>query len=375
VATLRYEHVDKTFPGGAVALDDVSLEIEDGEFMVFLGPSGSGKSTLLRVMAGLEPTTGGRLFIDDDEVTHTEPQERDLAMVFQAYALYPHKTVRHNLEFGLRMRGMSEGDRRDRVERIARTLDIGSLLDRKPGQLSGGQRQRVALGRALVREPRAFLLDEPLSNLDPALRLNARTELARLHRNLGGTFLYVTHDQEEAMTLGDRVAVLRAGRVQQVAPPMELFRRPATRFVAEFIGSPSMNTYRCRVDHGEPTQLRATGFALDLTDPESSVLGEEVFVGIRPHDVVCLDEAGDPRADATGRVDLVEPRGTDLLIRLHLSSGHDEAGAGAARGETALILPPDAAVHEGEIRAVRFPRDRLHYFDVEDERRIEVHAV
>ena len=372
MARLTYEGVRVAFPGGAVALDDVTLDVEDGEFMVLLGPSGSGKSTLLRVMAGLEAPTAGKVLIDGHDVSDAEPRERDLAMVFQAYALYPHKTVRENLEFGLRMRGMAPAERRERADRIARTLDIEELLERKPGQLSGGQRQRVALGRALVREPKAFLLDEPLSNLDPALRLQARTELARLHRGLKATFLYVTHDQEEAMTLGDRVAVLREGRVQQVAAPMELYRRPATRFVAEFIGSPAMNLVRCAVERrgASGARLRGRGLRLDVDAPVPEVVCDEVVLGVRPHDVVRVPgtvggaaaEAG-PAPDAVALVDLVEPRGSDLLVRLRLGTG-DEVES------LAIVLPTEPAVREGDQLAVRFPRDRLHYFDVSDGRRI-----
>ena len=379
MARLRYERVDKRFSADAVAMDGVSLEIEDGEFMVFVGPSGSGKSTFLRVMAGLDAPTGGRIFIDDEDLTDAEPKDRDLAMVFQAYALYPHKTVRDNLEFGLRMRGMAADERRERVERIARTLDIGGLLDRKPAQLSGGQRQRVALGRALVREPRAFLLDEPLSNLDPALRLHARTELARLHRSLEATFLYVTHDQEEAMTLGDRVAVLRKGRIEQVASPMELYRRPATRFVGEFIGSPSMNLYRCRVVRERGVRLETAALRLQLDEAAPSGLEDEVWLGVRPHDVERVDaetsgEEGRARAgseaDAEGTVDLVEPRGSDLLVRVRLDAKSDRTQETDA-DRLAIVLPPEPRVEEGERIAVRFPRSRLHYFDPNDETRMD----
>ena len=423
MATLRYDGVTRTFPDGTRAAADVSLEVRDGEFMVLVGPSGSGKSTLLRLAAGLDAPTAGRIHIDDVDVTDAEPGERDLAMVFQAYALYPHKTVRENLDFPLRMRSAGDADaRRERVEEVAGILDIGELLDRKPGQLSGGQRQRVALGRALVREPKAFLLDEPLSNLDPALRMHARAELARIHRRLQATFLYVTHDQEEAMTLGDRVAVLREGRVEQVAPPMELYRRPATRFVAGFIGSPSMNLYRCRGrrDNDGTTRLHAPGLRLEVGDAAYPRLadGAEVLLGVRPHDVVRAEGGGRERErsgaapnggtpsreedeaearpdaggaagapDLTGRVELVEPRGSDLLVRLGLGDDHevgddhqgqgrargapDETGAGGEERTLVLILDPDADVEEGDEVAVRLPRDRLHLFDVEDGRRLE----
>src|SRR5690606_19940825 len=303
---------------------------------------------------------------------------------FQAYALYPHKTVRENLEFGLRMRRMKRPERAERVERIARTLGIEALLDRRPGQLSGGQQQRVALGRALVREPRAFLLHEPLSDLDAALRVQARTEIARLHRSLGATFLYVTHDQEEAMTLGDRVAVLRGGRIEQVAPPMELYRAPTTRFVAEFIGSPSMNVHRCRIEGddagGGDRRLVAVGpgFRIPLPGGAGRVMRDagarggaaagEVLVGIRPHDVVVRGaEGSDTRPpDATGLVDLVEPRGSDLLVRVRLDGGE----AGAAAVDLAIVLPSDRPVEEDARLGLDFPRDRLHWFDAATERRL-----
>jgi len=365
VATLRFEQVDKVFDGDA-AVKNISLEVEDGEFMVLVGPSGSGKSTLLRVMAGLETPNAGRVYIDDDDVTDAEPQERDLAMVFQAYALYPHKTVRGNLEFGLRMRGIDGAERGERVEAVAGTLGIDELLERKPGQLSGGQRQRVALGRALVREPRAFLLDEPLSNLDPALRLHARAGLARIHRHLAATFLYVTHDQEEAMTLGDRVAVLRDGRLEQVAPPTELYRRPATRFVGEFIGSPAMNTYRCRVEHDDGVRLVTRHFRLDPGTAAPDAIGEEVVLGIRPHDV---RRTGTDDADLSGRVELLEPRGSDLLVRLRLGEG--DADEREQADTIAVILGPDADVRPDAEIGLRLPREKLHFFDPEDGRRLE----
>src|SRR3954471_7229208 len=226
MAGISLEHVDKIYPNGCTAARDLSLEVEDGELLVLVGPSGSGKSTVLRLMAGLERVTDGIIRIGDRDVTDLPPQQRDIAMVFQNYALYPHMTVRQNLGFGLSIRKQPAAVIAERVEAIAASLGLEPLLDRKPAQLSGGQRQRVALGRAIVREPRAFLLDEPLSNLDPGLREQMRGELARLHRRLGATMLHVTHDQEEALTLGDRIAVLREGRVEQVGPPPDVYRRP-----------------------------------------------------------------------------------------------------------------------------------------------------
>ncbi|HYC33055.1 MAG TPA: ATP-binding cassette domain-containing protein, partial [Gemmatimonadales bacterium] len=241
MARVRLEQVEKVYPNGHVAARGLDFEIADGEFMVLVGPSGCGKSTALRMIAGLETPTGGRVLIGERDVTSLPPQERDIAMVFQSYALYPHMTVRENLGFGLRMRGAQKGDIEQRVVAAARALSLDQVLDRRPSQLSGGQRQRVALGRAIVRDPQVFLFDEPLSNLDAKLRVETRAELARLHRRLRATIVYVTHDQEEALTLGNRIAVMHGGVVEQVAPPMEVYRRPATAFVAGFVGSPAMN--------------------------------------------------------------------------------------------------------------------------------------
>ncbi|MDH4065820.1 MAG: ATP-binding cassette domain-containing protein, partial [Acidobacteriota bacterium] len=240
MASISLQRVGKVYPNGHVAVRDLTIDIADGELLVLVGPSGSGKSTVLRLIAGLEALTAGRIVIGERDVTDVPPQQRDLAMVFQNYALYPHKSVGENLSFGLRVRGTERSVIDERVARTAASLGIETLLDRRPAQLSGGQRQRVALGRAIVREPRAFLLDEPLSNLDPLLRVGTRAELALLHRRLGATMVYVTHDQEEAMTLGTRIAVMNEGLIEQVAPPLETFERPATAFVARFVGSPAM---------------------------------------------------------------------------------------------------------------------------------------
>ena len=241
MARISLEHIDKTYPNGYIAARDLSLEVNDGELLVLVGPSGSGKSTVLRLMAGLERVTDGVIRIGDRDVTDLPPQQRDIAMVFQNYALYPHMTVRENLGFGLAIRKQPRDMINERVNTVATSLGLEALLDRKPAQLSGGQRQRVALGRAIVREPLAFLFDEPLSNLDAQLRVETRVELSRLHRKLGATMVYVTHDQSEALTLGDRIAVLKEGVLQQIATPMELYQRPANKFVAGFIGSPAMN--------------------------------------------------------------------------------------------------------------------------------------
>jgi multiple sugar transport system ATP-binding protein len=331
MASVRLEGIRKTYPNGHVAARDLDLEIADGEFMVLVGPSGCGKSTALRIIAGLESPTGGRVLIGDRDVTGLPPQERDIAMVFQNYALYPHMTVRENLGFGLRMRGVDRAVIEQRVVKAAESLALGSVLDRKPGQLSGGQRQRVALGRAMVREPLAFLFDEPLSNLDAKLRVETRAELARLHRRLSATIVYVTHDQEEALTLGSRVAVLRDGIVEQVAPPMELYRRPATQFVGGFVGSPAMNFL--------------PGGIVGRTDGAT--------LGVRPHDITLVAPG---QGDLDARVDVVEPRGSELLIYLEL-------GGTAGGGELRVVAPPEQVVTADATVGVRFDRERWHWFD------------
>jgi ABC-type sugar transport system ATPase subunit len=331
MAAITLRHVHKRYPGGAVAVRDLTLDIADGELLVLLGPSGSGKSTVLRLIAGLEAPTDGQVLIDGRDVTAVAPQHRDLAMVFQSYALYPHMTVRRNLEFSLRVRhvaGIAE-----RVQRAAEILGIEALLDRKPAELSGGQRQRVALGRAIVREPKAFLFDEPLSNLDPLRRVSTRAELALLHRRLGTTMVHVTHDQEEAMTLGTRIAVMQEGRLEQVDAPLDVFRRPASMFVAGFVGSPAMNFW-------------AGGDGLVL--PESG----EAVVGIRPHDI---ELTGTFDADGRGRVEVVEPLGASTLIHLHVE--------GRSGDLVRVVVAGDHTITIGDVVGFRLRRDRLHLFE------------
>ena len=275
MATVTFERVQLTYPGAdAPTVKDLDLDIADGEFLVLVGPSGCGKSTSLRMLAGLEEVTEGRILIDGRDVTHDDPKDRDIAMVFQNYALYPHMSVRENMGFALKLAKVGKAERNARVEKAAEMLDLTPYLDRKPKDLSGGQRQRVAMGRAIVREPQVFLMDEPLSNLDAKLRVQTRTQVAALQRELGVTTVYVTHDQVEAMTMGDRVAVLDAGILQQVAPPKELYARPANVFVAGFIGSPAMNLLRARAEDGNmgheghllgmDDTLSITGFAREF---------------------------------------------------------------------------------------------------------------
>lgn len=362
MAAIRLDNITKQYPGGHAAVQDLSLHIADGELLVLVGPSGCGKSTVLRIIAGLETPTRGRVFLDGREVTTLSPQERDVAMVFQSYALYPHMNVRENLAFGLRMRGVSKAQIVARVEHSARILGIDSFLDRRPAQLSGGQRQRVALGRAIVREPQAFLLDEPLSNLDARLRVETRAELARLHQRLEATMLYVTHDQEEAMTLGDRIAVMREGHLQQVAPPMEVYRRPANVFVAGFIGSPTMNFLPCtlRRDSGKLV-LECPAFTVELAESHTAeARSGNVLLGVRPHDVALVVL---PQADVSARVEVNEPRGSELVT-------HVVVGEGMSKSQLTLVAPPETASKVGEQVSLRFRRDRLHLFDPDSGERI-----
>jgi ABC-type sugar transport system ATPase subunit len=344
MARLALRNVCKRF-GETAALDDVSLEVGDGEFLVLVGPSGCGKSTLLRIVAGLVAPTAGDILLDGERVNDLEPRERDAAMVFQNYALYPHMSVRRNLAFPLKMAGIERATIARRVDQTAAVLGLEPLLDRKPGTLSGGQMQRVALGRAIVRNPRLFLFDEPLSNLDAKLRAEMRAEIARLHRKFGITTVYVTHDQAEAMTMGTRICVLDGGRVQQVGPPLEVFESPATSFVASFIGSPAMNLLRGR---GEGGRFRAG--PLEVPCPDSC--RGEVLLGIRPHQV----EVG------TGvelPVTYVEQLGSHTHIHLDLG------------GEKLLVTREGSVdARPGGSLAVRLPADRLHWFDASSGRRI-----
>jgi ABC-type sugar transport system ATPase subunit len=332
---IALERIRKQYPNGHAAVRDIDLQIADGEFLVLVGPSGCGKSTLLRLVAGLETPTSGRVLIDGTDVSGVPAQARDLAMVFQSYALYPHMSVRQNLGYGLRVRGTDRQTTGRRVAAVADALDLGPLLDRRPAQLSGGQRQRVALGRAMVREPKAFLLDEPLSNLDPALRVQARAELLRLQRRAGATVIYVTHDQEEAMTLGSRVAVMREGCLEQVGAPLALYAQPANTFVAGFIGLPSMNLL--------------TGPVPELAVPTGTTLG------IRPHDV-----ALDPAGALAATVDVVEPRGHDAIVHLRARIGG---------GVPIVAVVSGAAPPPGTDVRLALASDRLHLFDEAGRRR------
>jgi multiple sugar transport system ATP-binding protein len=356
MARVIFEHVTKRFDG-TTAVNDLDLEIEDGEFLVLVGPSGCGKTTALRMLAGLEEVTDGRIVIGDRVVNNLAPGDRDVAMVFQSYALYPHMTVYDNLAFGLRNHGVPRPEIDARVNRAAEILDMRELIKRKPKQLSGGQRQRVALGRAIVREPAAFLMDEPLSNLDAALRVQTRAEILKLQQTLGTTTIYVTHDQVEAMTMGDRIAVMRLGVLQQAGSPEELYTRPANVFVAGFVGSPAMNLVPVDVADGA---LRDGGFELSVPGAIADELREHgrVIVGLRPEDLELANGTpGDREARLRAVVEVVEYLGDEQL--LHLDSGG-----------TRLVakLPSDPRARPQDELELALPLAKLHVFDAETER-------
>jgi multiple sugar transport system ATP-binding protein len=375
MGAIRLERVNKVYPGGVHAVHDVELEIESGEFMVLVGPSGCGKSTLLRMIAGLEEITSGSLFIGDREVTNMSPRQRDVAMVFQNYALYPHMSVEKNLGYGLRVRSTPKDEIKTRVDTVARMLGLEELLDRRPGALSGGQRQRVAMGRAIIREPAAFLMDEPLSNLDAKLRIGMRAELAHLHERLSITTVYVTHDQVEAMTLGQRVAVMRDGYVQQVDTPQTLYRNPANLFVAAFIGAPSMNLVEATVEHGK---VSFAGFEIPL--PGTDHPSGEVILGIRPQDFsdAAFAEPGLPTLDI--EVLVVEELGSESHVIFPIDAAPvdvDSVRAATDEGDHAILVADDrrsrftAAVDErsqvrpGTRLRLAVNPARFHFFDVD----------
>ena len=371
---VRVEHVSKVFEGGVKAVDDVSLEVADGEFMVLVGPSGCGKTTLLRMIAGLEQVSSGRVLLGDEDVTDHSPRERDIAMVFQNYALYPHMTVAENLGFALKLRKVPKAERRRRVEEAAKTLGLEELLDRKPAALSGGQRQRVAIGRAMVREPIAFLMDEPLSNLDAKLRVSMRSALARLHEQLAVTTVYVTHDQVEAMTLGQRVVVLRDGKVQQVDTPQNLFDRPANLFVAAFIGSPSMNLVEADVT-GHTLRFGSHSLAVPA---EVRIPDGRVLVGIRPTSFEHAATADPSLPRLTVRADIVEELGAESHVIFSVDAPRVTAEAVRAAADTqsdeeALFTDDEHAIFTARVDSRRrvLPGDELelavdvsglHYF-------------
>ena len=347
--------------GDTEAVSAVSLGINDHEFLVLLGPSGCGKSTLLKMIAGLEDVSDGEIYIDGKLVNYVRPADRNVAMVFQNYALYPHMTVAENIGFPLKMTGVSKHETSQRVLRAARSLGLETFLDRRPEQLSGGQRQRVALGRAIVREPAVFLMDEPLSNLDAKLRVQTRAEIARLHQRLGTTMIYVTHDQIEAMTMGDRIAVMRDGVLQQVGTPQELYDHPANVFVAGFIGSPSMNFATVTATEGGDlmlgnAQLRLAGEPARAAEQQPK--GKDLLIGFRPeHLEVANGQVGDNAVRFPARVDVVEYLGNEELIH-----------AQAEGNEIVALLPSDRKVAIGDQVELTVPMEKIHIFDPESEK-------
>jgi multiple sugar transport system ATP-binding protein len=362
VAQVLIQSLNKMYGEDVHAVRDVNLEIRDKEFMVFVGPSGCGKTTTLRMIAGLESITSGQILIGDTVVNELPPMDRDIAMVFQNYALYPHMSVYDNMAFGLKMRKFEREEIRRRVQDAADILGIREYLHRKPRQLSGGQRQRVALGRAIVRHPQVFLFDEPLSNLDAKLRVQMRVELKKLHERLGTTAVYVTHDQVEAMTLGDRVVVMRDGRVQQVGEPLELYYEPANRFVAGFLGSPAMNFIAVRVAAENGGTLHFVGEALRLQVPPrldariGRYAGQALTLGVRPEDIRIAAEGDPPGLVFDAEVEVVEQLGSETLLDMR-----------AGRDPIVAAIEPTARIRMHDRLRLTVNPDRLHAFDVETE--------
>jgi multiple sugar transport system ATP-binding protein len=356
MADVEFENIVKRYENGYCAVDALNLSVASGEFLVLVGPSGCGKSTTLRMVAGLEEITSGSIRIGGREVNDVPPKDRDIAMVFQNYALYPHMSVFDNMAFALKLRGLPKPVIRDRVCEAAAILGLDALLQRLPKQLSGGQRQRVAVGRAIVRKPKVFLFDEPLSNLDAKMRVEMRSEISRLHRRLKATMIYVTHDQAEAMTLGDRIVVMEGGRVQQADRPLEVYRRPANHFVAGFIGTPPMNLLRGRLRRALPGDVlfEGEGGALKIGGALASDvwLGRDLVLGFRPESV---GEGASPGGALclAGTADVLEPMGAETFVQVVLSGG----------ARVTVRMPADCEVRPGEGISVNVPHDRLFAFD------------
>ena len=387
MAEIILDNVTKKFPDGAVAVDKANLTIADGEFMILVGPSGCGKSTTLNMIAGLEDISSGELRIGGKVVNDLTPKDRDIAMVFQSYALYPHMTVRENMAFALKLAKVPKSEIEQKVNEAAEVLDLTQHLDRRPANLSGGQRQRVAMGRAIVRDPSVFLMDEPLSNLDAKLRVQMRTEVSKLQNRLGTTMVYVTHDQVEAMTLGDRVAVMRGGVIQQVDTPEELYERPVNLFVAGFIGSPSMNFLPATVESGT---LQTPLGNITLPEEQRSKLDSvgdgkrDVVIGLRPEDFEDADLIGADKREhgstLTVRVDVLESLGADKFVYFNLEGGRADAkelqeiarDTGAEMGGSEVTARLDAAsrAKEGQELEVWFDARKVHVFDTDDGRNL-----
>ncbi len=366
MASVTFDHASRVYPGAdKPAVDQLCLDIADGEFLVLVGPSGCGKSTSLRMLAGLEDVNGGRILIGDKDVTDVPPKNRDIAMVFQNYALYPHMSVRENMGFALKIAGVPKEEINKRVEEAAKILDLEPYLDRKPKAMSGGQRQRVAMGRAIVRKPQVFLMDEPLSNLDAKLRVQTRTQIASLQRELGVTTVYVTHDQTEALTMGDRIAVLAGGLLQQVGTPQEMYERPANEFVAGFVGSPAMNLGTFSVD-GEwakigPARVPLSEATRAALTPED---GGKIKIGFRPEGLEVVDET--VKGTIPVEVDFVEELGSDAYVYGHLVGDENGEGLGSgAEGTSKQLIvrvPPRTAPGRGGVLYVRIREGQQHNF-------------
>ncbi|MDQ2055587.1 sn-glycerol-3-phosphate ABC transporter ATP-binding protein UgpC [Halobellus sp. H-GB7] len=351
---LQLNELTKVFESGGneiVAVNDLDLDIQDGEFLVLVGPSGCGKSTTLRCIAGLEQTTSGQILLEDRDITHRKPKERDMAMVFQNYALYPHMSVRKNIGYGLKITtDLSKGEINERVEETAELLEIGELLEKEPGDLSGGQQQRVALGRAIIREPEVFLMDEPLSNLDAKLRTTMRTEIQQLQQDMGITTIYVTHDQTEAMTMGDRIAILDGGELQQIGEPLECYHRPKNRFVAGFIGSPSMNFLSVKHD-GETLEHDEFSYQISATtSDELETASQDLTLGIRPEHIQIADADAENAIQTT--IEVVEPMGEVTYAYFEIG---DQTYTASIDGEI--------RISSGEDVHVVFPEGKIHIFD------------
>ncbi len=368
MAHVRLENVDKVFPNGFQAVFNQSLEIKDGEFMVFVGPSGCAKSTTLNMIAGLEEISSGNVYIGDRLVNDLPPKDRDIAMVFQSYALYPHMNVYENMAFGLKLRKFPKDEIDKRVREAAQILGITELLENKPVAMSGGQRQRVAVGRAIVRKPEVFLFDEPLSNLDAKLRVHMRVEITKLHINLGSTMIYVTHDQVEAMTMGDRITVMDRGVIQQVDTPVNLYNAPTNKFVATFIGSPSMNIVNATLEKRGDRIWGITTDKVELDFPASKTqklephVGKEVYIGIRPEDITSHTEHAESKENyVKSMVYVVEQMGNEIYV--HFSTGTEQLIA---------RLTPNLNIKSGDNHELWFDMEKAHVFDKETEQNISL---
>jgi multiple sugar transport system ATP-binding protein len=363
MASVRLDHITKAY-GDEIAVEDMNLEVKDGEFLTLVGPSGCGKSTTMQTIAGLTQPTNGSVYIGDRDVTNKPPKDRGIAMVFQNIALFPHMDVYDNISFGLRLRKYDQDEIEKRVERAAEIVQLEGLMDRMPSEMSGGQRQRVAIARAIVRKPDVFLMDEPLANLDAELRIHMRTQLQRLHRELDTTIIYVTHDQAQAMTMSDRIAVINDGNLKQIDPPLTCYNEPDNLFVARFIGSPAMNFFTgTGTEDGFDSEYIQMLFDPDANDVSA---GQGLTLGIRPEDVYLernQSEATRPSNTITAKVDVLEPMGDEVFTYLLLGEDVEASAEGRGEGQLLLSLDPQTPIEEGQDIEVVFDQDNVHLFD------------